>query len=144
MRRHVVIALLLSGIGAAGLVLTLTASKSVREHIADTYRFVGTERPEGNRRDTLVYASDRSVTETARDISDVRKPADRRTTEAGHFLRYEDDIVSVLPQGRGARILVDDEDDGYRRNYAYLGGWWGLYSGPAGSFRGGGPGGGGK
>jgi hypothetical protein len=51
--------------------------------------------------------------------------------------------VTISPQGGGgSRIVVDDEETGYRRGFVYLGGWWGSYSGPAESFRGGGPGGG--
>jgi len=83
------------------------------------------------------------VTETADDIAGAVKPADERSTPAGHFLRYDDDIVTISPQGGGgSRIVVDDEETGYRRGFVYLGGWWGSYSGPAESFRGGGPGGG--
>ena len=80
---------------------------------------------------------------TAGDIADAVKPADERTTPAGHFLRYDDDIVTVTAEaGGGSRIQVDDEETGYRRGFVYLGGWWGSFSGPAESFRGGGPGGG--
>ena len=140
MKRHVVIAALLSGVGVLGLIFTLTANHSVRDYVAGHYRFVGKERARGNAKDTLIYASSKPVTATVKEIADARKPADRRTTEAGSFLRYRNDIVAVLPQGSGSRIMVDDEDDGYRHHYAYLGGWWGSYSGPAGAFRGGGPG----
>jgi hypothetical protein len=146
-KRHAVIALLLAGAGAIGLFATLSAHGSARDHIAKTFRKVGTEPPPGGagngRKETLVYVSPKSVTKTAADIVSHNKPADRRTTEAGAFLRYSDDVVSVVPPttgGRGARILVDDEEGGYRRNYGYVGGFWGTYSGPAGAFRGGGPG----
>jgi len=147
MRKHAIIASLLAGAGVLGLIFTLTSHGSVRDHIAKTYRQVGTEKAPGkagsDRKDTVIYASNRSVLQTARDIADHNKPADRRTTEAGAFLRYSDDVVSVVPPTagtRGSRILVDDEEGGYHRNYGYVGGFWGTYSGPAGSFRGGGPG----
>lgn len=147
MKGSAIVAAVLAGAGVLGLIFTLTSHGSVRDHIAKTYRQVGTEKAPGQagsgRKDTLIYASPRSVTQTARDIADANKPADRRTTEAGAFLRYSDDVVSVVPpaQGtRGARILVDDEEGGYHRNYGYVGGYWGTYSGPAGAFRGGGPG----
>jgi len=146
-KSHVVVAVLLAGAGAAGLFFTLAGHGSVRDHIAKTYRQVGTEKPPGGssagRKQTLIYASPNSVTKTAAEISDHNKPADRRTTEAGAFLRYSDDVVSVVPPSgrtRGSRVLVDDEEGGYHRNYGYVGGFWGTYSGPAGSFRGGGPG----
>jgi hypothetical protein len=144
-KRHVVIALAMAGAGIAGLFFTLSSHGSVRDHIAKTYRQTGTEPVPGggSGKPTLVYTSPKSITQTASDIIDHNKPADRRTTESGAFLRYSDDVVSIVPPlkgARGSRILVDDEEGGYRRNYGYVGGFWGTYSGPAGSFRGGGPG----
>ena len=147
MKKHAIIAAVMAGVGVLGLIFTLTSHGSVRDHIAKTYRQVGTEKAPGtagpDRKDTLIYASSKSIRETTRDIVDHNKPADRRTTEAGAFLRYSDDVVSVVPPAKGAtgsRILVDDEEGGYHRNYFFVGGFWGTYSGPAGSFRGGGPG----
>jgi uncharacterized protein DUF4247 len=133
--RHAIIALALSGVGVLGLVFTLTGHRSVRDHIQDRYRYVRTQ--DGTR----VYTSSKPVSQTVSDIADARKPADRRAADAGVFLRYDKDIVSVVPDARGrSRVLVDDENSGYRHNYGYLGGFWGTYSGPAESFRGGGPG----
>jgi hypothetical protein len=147
MSRHALIALAMAAAGVLGLIFTLTSHSSLREDIAKSYRRVGTEKAPGkdgpDRKDTLIYASPKSVTQTARDISDKHRPADRRTTEAGAFLRYGDDVVSVVPPAKGAtgsRILVDDEEGGYHRNFLFVGGFWGTYHGPAGSFRGGGPG----
>jgi hypothetical protein len=144
-RGHSLLAIALAGVGVLGLAFTLTSHRSVREDIAKTYRKVGTEPPPGGKggMPTLVYASPNSVSRTAADIVDQHKPADRRTTEAGAFLRYKNDVVSVVPPtagSRGSRILVDDEEGGYHRNYGYVGGFWGTYSGPGGAFRGGGPG----
>ena len=147
MSRHAIIAIVMAGAGALGLIFTLTSNSSLRETIAKNYRQIGTEKAPGNagadRKDTLIYASRKSISQTARDISDKHKPADRRTTEAGAFLRYSDDVVSVVPPAsgqRGSRILVDDEEGGYHRNYFFVGGFWGTYSGPGSAFRGGGPG----
>ena len=148
MSRHAIIALALAGAGVLGLAFTLTSHGSVRDHLAKTYRQVGTEpAPGGSGKDTVVYESDKSVSQTVKEIADHNKPADRRTTESGAFLRYSDDVVSIVPLAAaaagataGARILLDDEAGGYHRNYGYVGGYWGTYSGPAGSFRGGGPG----
>ncbi|MGI8731512.1 MAG: DUF4247 domain-containing protein [Solirubrobacteraceae bacterium] len=147
MSRPAVVAILLAGAGVVGLIYTITSYSSVREDIAKTYRKVGTEKAPGpaakGRKDTLVYASDEPVAKTAADIIDKHKPAQRRTTAAGTFLRYNDDVVSVVPpsaNAQGTRILVDDEQGGYHRNYGFVGGFWGTYSGPAGAFRGGGPG----
>jgi len=147
MSRHAIIALVMAGAGALGLIFTLTSHSSVRDDIAKSYRRVGTEKAPGRddpgRKPTLIYASTTSVSRTASDIVDRHNPGDRRTTEAGAFLRYSDDVVSVVPPPKGStgsRILVDDEEGGYHRNYGYVGGFWGTYSGPAGAFRGGGPG----
>lgn len=135
-----VIAALLSGAGILGLVLVLTGGNSVRDYIKDKYRFTGTERVEGAEKDSLLYASKDPPSKTAADIAQARKPADRRVTESGVFLRYKDDVVSVVPQTEGSRIIVDDEDGGYRRNYLFVGGFWGTFSGRGQGFRGGGPG----
>jgi hypothetical protein len=142
-RRHTLIALLLTGIGIAGLAFVVLSATSVRDYIADTYEFVGTEPVPGDEGDeSLVYASAEPVSETAQDIAEARKPADQRVTEAGVFMRYQKDIVTVVPREGGTRILVDDEESGYRRGFVYLGGWWGLNRGRAETVRGGGPGGG--
>ena len=146
MSRHAIIAIVMAGAGALGLIFTLTSHSSLRETIAKDYRQIGTEmapcNPGPDRKDTLIYASPKPISQTARDISEKHKPADRRTTEAGSFLRYSDDVVSVVPPTagqRGSRILVDDEQGGYHRNYFFVGGCGGTYSGPGSSVRGGGP-----
>jgi len=148
-KRHVVIAIALAGAGVLGLIFTIASHSSVREDIDKTYTKVGTEQPPGKqgegRKRTQIYSSTKSVTKTAKEISDKHKPADRRAAESGVFLRYSDDVVAVVPPPAGAkgersRILVDDEEGGYHRNFFFVGGFWGTYSGPAGSFRGGGPG----
>jgi hypothetical protein len=143
-KKHTLIALALSGVGLLVLIATLARTGSVRSYIADNYRFVGTQAVRGDRDRTRVYASRRSVVDTAADIADARRPADRRTDVAGVFLRYQNDMIAVVPhpRGGGSRIMVDDEDTGYRHYFGHVGGWWGTYSGPAERFRGGGPGGG--
>ena len=142
MKRHTLIALALTGVGVLGLIFAFTTFGSVRDHIRDTYVRAGTERVPNDDDPTEVYASEQSVSRTAEDIADEYEPADRRITPAGVFLRYQDDIVSIVPRAEGTRILLDDEDTGYRRGFVYLGGWWGTYSGRGEGFRGGGPGGG--
>ncbi|MEA2192560.1 MAG: hypothetical protein QOI73_2681 [Solirubrobacteraceae bacterium] len=147
MSRHAILAIALAGAGVLGLIFTLSSHSSVREDIAKSYRKVGTEPPPSGdgkgRKRTQIYASNKSVTKTASEIADKHKPADRRAAESGVFLRYEDDVVAVVPPpagSKGSRIFVDDEEGGYHRNFLFVGGFWGTYSGPAGSFRGGGPG----
>jgi hypothetical protein len=135
----------LAGIGVLGLIFTITGQGSVRDYVAGHYRLVGKQKVQGASGETLVYASSRSITRTSDEIAKEHKPADRRTTESGEFLRYENDIVAILPPDpgkAGSKVTVDDEQTGYRHHFLYLGGWWGRYSGPAESFRGGGPGGG--
>jgi hypothetical protein len=137
---YTVAALVLSGLGLLGLIFTLSSHGDVRDYIAKHYRAQPDERLDERAKPTKVFKSSKTVSKTARDIADAHKPAERRTTPEGAFLRYSDDIVSVLPVAGGSRILVDDEDTGYRRNYFFVGGFWGRYSGPGESFRGGGPG----
>ena len=114
---------------------------SVRNYVRDNYRFVREDRTAEGR--SVVYSSGEPPTRTAADIARARKPADRRTTASGIFLRYSRDFVGVVPDGRGgSRIFVDDERRGYAHFYPFVGGYWGTYSGRGESFRGGGPGGG--
>lgn len=89
---------------------------------------------------TGVYRSGTPPLAVAGAITRRFTPADRAHDPAGVFLRYPGVIVAVLPDGRGSRILVDDEDRGYRRHYAYIGNRWGGPGGRASLFRGGGPG----
>ena len=71
----------------------------------------------------------------------ARRPPHDRGRRVPALLRRRR-LGRAAAEGRraGSRILVDDEEGGYHRNYGYVGGFWGTYSGPAGSFRGGGPG----
>ena len=143
MKRHVLVAAALVGLGALLLVAAIASATSVREHVRKTYPAAGSESVPGGRSTSLVYDSPRPASETAQEIADAVSPADRRITPSGVFLRYDEDVVTVVPREAGAsRIYVDDEDGGYRRGFVFLGGWWGTYSGRGESFRGGGPGGG--
>lgn len=120
-------ALVLSGCGVGG---------SARDYVRDNYPREGS----GNER-PIAYRSDKPPTQTAADIANARKPADRRTTASGVFLRYQKDMIGVVPDGRGgSRVLVDDERHGYGFFFPYVGGFWGRASGRSEGFRGGGPG----
>jgi hypothetical protein len=141
MRRHVAIAGGLVGLGLLCLVVAITTAKSVRGFVRDTYRPAGTRQVEGGGRSEL-YDSSKSPSATAEQIADAVKPGDRRVAPAGVFLRYDKDIVSVVPRPGGSRVILEDERTGYRSGFFYLGGFWGTYSGRGESFRGGGPGGG--
>lgn len=119
-------ALALTGCGVGG---------SVRDYVDGRYQRVSApgERP-------VAYRSDDPPTKTAADIARARKPADRRATASGVFLRYQGDFVGVVPEGRGSRVMVDDQRHGYGFFFPYVGGFWGRSSGRAEGVRGGGPG----
>ncbi len=83
----------------------------------------------------------RTVRATADDIARHVKPADTLVQPTATFLRYRDTMVSVTSAQDGAiTVGVEDAARGYRNHYGYVGGWWGRYSGPGETFRGGGPG----
>ena len=141
MRRAIVVACILSGIGLLGLAVIAFGSQGIREHVKSNYKFVGTEAIPNDNDKALVYTSTKPPSKTAADIIDAVKPGDKLVTDAGVFLRYKDDIVAITPQsGGGSQIQVEDEDSGYRHHFLYVGGWWGTYSGRGEGFRGGGPG----
>jgi hypothetical protein len=98
MRKHVLIAAGLVGLGLACLIAAFATATSVREHIAKTYKPAGTRQVEGAGK-SLLYDAPKPPSATAKDIANAVKPGDRRLTPAGVFLRYEDDIVSVVPRG---------------------------------------------
>lgn len=119
----------------AALGLTGCLDASVRNWVADHYE----QRPAED--GVAVFHAKEAPTEVARRIADARKPADRRVTTSGVFLRYRNDMVGVVadPAG-GSRILITDERRGYTYFYPYVGGYWGTASGSGDAFRGGGPG----
>ena len=136
--------LLLAGLLSGGYLLN--QKRDVRRVIETTYRCdPRTEETPG----LLVCHSDEDPLTTSRRIADEVKPADRRATGVGVFLRYRNDMVATLGEEGGSRIEVTNEKDGYRRHYDYVGGYWGLYTlgnvfgsggGRGEGFRGGGPG----
>jgi hypothetical protein len=121
-------------LGLVGIVIALLGGTSITSYIKHHYHYVG--RSSG----AQVYSSSQSVVATAHDLINHDDPGDRRTTESGVFLRYPRTFVAVLPSGSGSRIEVANQNAGYTMFYNYVGGYWGTYSGPAASFRGGGPG----
>jgi len=125
-------------VGVLGIILTLSSAGSVEGYVKDNYKRVGSQRGAD------VYSSAKPPATVAREIAKAHKPADRRITPEGVFLRYRKDYVGITSQGRGSRIEVADENRGYALFFPFVGGYWGTFSGPAESFRGGGPGGGGK
>ena len=137
-RGHAVfgVVLVVVGLLALGGVL-LSSDGGVRDHLRERYTLVSTS--DGGR--SAVYSSTSRPSAVAAAIAGAWKPADRRSDPSGFFLRYRNDIVAVTPgTDGGSRIYVDPERRGYTRWYPYVGGYWGTYSGPGESFRGGGPG----
>jgi hypothetical protein len=121
----------------AALLLGATGclSVSVPGYLDDEYE----KRP--NEGTTRVFHSDDAPSEVAHDIADARPPAERRVTPSGVFMRYQKDMVGVVPDpAGGSRILLTSERDGYFLFFPYVGGYWGTYSGRGDDFRGGGPG----
>jgi hypothetical protein len=126
------VAVVVLGVGAMALLFR----GSVRNWIDDRYTRVSSEA--GGR--SVVYTSPKAASTVTGEITGRWKPGDRLANPSGNFLRYDDTVVAVTPSGGGSRITVDDEDRGYARWYPFVGGWWGTYSGPGETFRGGGPG----
>jgi len=124
--------------GVVGIAFTLTSSGSVRSYVKDNYKRAGSDRG------AELYTSSQPPAKVATEIAKAHKPADRRATPEGVFLRYRSDYVGVMAMGAGSRIAVADEDRGYGLFFPFVGGFWGRSSGRAEGFRGGGPGGGGK
>lgn len=133
------VGLVVLAVGLVFVALLATRLGSVRGWIDDRYAKV--EEPLDPELDSSeVYAASAAPRVVASDIADRWKPAERLVDPSGVFLRYADEIVAVTPAEEGSRIYVDDEENGYARWYGHVGGWWGTYSGPGESFRGGGPG----
>ena len=121
----------------AALLLGATGclSASVPDYVADHYE----ARP--NEGATRVFHADEPPSRVANAIGDARPPAERRVTPSGVFMRYQKDMVGVVPDpAGGSRILLTSERDGYALFFPYVGGYWGTYSGRGDDFRGGGPG----
>ena len=73
------------------------------------------------------HHSDRSPLLVAAELGEDWPAEDQRYTVAGILLRYEHDIVALLPDGRGGTSVErEDEVDGFRRYYAYVGDFWGA------------------
>lgn len=135
MRTRLVFAGLFVLLGLAAIIGSIASSTSAASYIKSHYRHVGADQG------AQIYLSPKSITQTVQDISNADSPGDRRTTESGVFLRYPNSMVAVLVnRGGGSKVEIADQRTGYTHFYGYIGGFWGSYTGPAGAFRGGGPG----
>ena len=134
-----VAALAAAGVGGVALLgLLLGTRGSVRDYIAGRYQRV----PAESKGRSVVYTSTQPPGTVVRSIARAWKPAERINDPGGYFLRYNSAIIAVTAAAAGqagSRIHVHDQRTGYNRWYPYLGGRWGTFSGPAETFRGGGP-----
>ncbi len=121
-------------VGVAVIAFAAIRPSGPRPYLDDRYRLVSSE---GSSR---VYQADVPPRRVFDDMRAAVPPAEALTDPGGYFLRYRDDIVAVTPEGSGSRVWLDDSDRGYARWYPYVGGFWGIYTGPAEGVRGGGPG----
>jgi hypothetical protein len=82
------------------------------DHLASTYTDMRDARP---------------PLEVAVELDDAWQPEDQRYTAVGVLLRYERDVVALVPDGRGGTIIErHSADAGYRRFYDYVGSYWGA------------------
>lgn len=157
MSGHVKFALVLVVLGLVGLVGVFACSSSVESWLADNCTKGRMERDSQGHR-AQAWSCKGAPSTVAAKLAKAHKPADRRSTPEGHFLRYRDRMIGVLPAntatasngtvraavGGGGdagrtKILDARERDGYGYFNTYVGGWWGSYGGRGESFRGGGP-----
>ncbi|MGP4023889.1 DUF4247 domain-containing protein [Actinomadura sp. 3N407] len=126
---------LLASFGVMILLIAMFAGRtSPRGDIADDYRKVS----DGT------YSSSKTPLAVAQEITEKHKTDERVYTPNGIYLRYHNAVVGILPAAGGSRITLDTPARGYARYHSAVGGTWGGPGGKVSSFRGGGPGGGGK
>lgn len=122
----------------AGIIAIVMVARgtSVRDYVDDTYSRASTL----DRDDEIAYTSTLAPSAVTAAIAGAWKPVSQYADASGVYLRYNDDMVLVRPEGRGSVIRVDDVDRAYRRYHSHVGGTWGWTSGHGESFRGRGPG----
>jgi len=87
--------------------------------------------PKGRLADHLAAAypglrDDRPPLAVSVELDESWPPEDQRYTAVGVLLRYEHDIVALLPDGRGGTKLERHAAaEGYRRFHLYVGDFWG-------------------
>jgi hypothetical protein len=74
-----------------------------------------------------VFFADRTPLMVSAELDKQWPADDQRYTPVGVILRYEHEIALLMPYGDGGtRILLEDDDDGFRHLYAYVGDFWGA------------------
>ena len=96
----------------------------LESHIASTYRSLGeTRTPSGGTART--YAATVPPLAAAATLDRAFPAEDQRYTPVGVFLRYEDHIVGLLPDGGRTRLFLESDDDGFAHFGHYVGDFWG-------------------
>jgi hypothetical protein len=112
--------------GAIGLVFAGCVAAIVLAEVVE-----GAVEPTGRLADHLAETypgmrDERRPLELSVELDGVWPPEDQRYTAVGVLLRYEHDIVALVPDGQGGtKIERHRADEGYRRFYAYVGSYWG-------------------
>lgn len=143
------IAILAIAVGLFGIGAIWFTYKGPRDVVSERYRLVSQS---GDGKEQVFHADD-PASVTAERIASTAAPAQTIMDPAGVFYRYDATIVAVTPaaDGAGSTVFVDPPEVGYKRWFPYVGGLWALtaisgrgFAGGGTSYRGGGPGGGGK
>src|SRR5262245_50787388 len=66
------------------------------------------------------YTSSRPPTVVAKEITDKWRPADRRADGSGIYLRYADDVITIVPAASGSLILIEGTRSAFRRYAAVV------------------------
>ncbi|MEO3757157.1 DUF4247 domain-containing protein [Mycobacterium sp. B14F4] len=95
--------------GAAFLLFGISLqSKDIRSHVANSYRVYNTGTDESR------YACDGPPRAVADQIAAYQPPQARATDRGTEYLRYEDDVVTVGPDGtRPCSVRVEDINKRY-------------------------------
>ncbi len=141
--KHIAGGIAVIALGTFGIAGILASSGSVRSWLDSKCHYTGTSRDQNGHR-ARRYDCPGSASTIAHRLRDAHHPADQRSTPAGHFLRFRNQMVGLTAGAVAGRSIarLASERDGYGFFNNYVGGWWGSYGGPAERFRGGGPGGG--
>ncbi|SDJ37925.1 protein of unknown function [Actinokineospora alba] len=127
---------ILGAIAGVIAIAMLARGTTVRDYVDNTY----TRAANLDRGEEIAFTSPQAPTLVAANIVGKWKPVSQYADASGVYLRYNDDMVLVRPQGKGSVIRVDDVERAYRTYHSSVGGNWGWTSGHGESFRGRGPG----
>lgn len=105
-------------LAAIGLLFAVVAcgSDAEQDFIEDEYTEISSSG------DVATYRSPDKPVPTAQAIANEEAPAARASDAGAEYLRYNDNIVIVRPEGSGSTITVEDLDVNFRNGaYSYLG-----------------------